>query len=52
MYLLLINRSVGLIGPTESNPHFINGYSSKVVTNLNKLYITKPLALWHASQDF
>jgi hypothetical protein len=50
MYLLLVNHPIGLIGQTKSSPHFINGSYGKVVTNLTKLCIAKPLALWHASQ--
>ncbi len=51
MYLLPMNHLASLIGSTKSSPHFINGSSSRIVTSLSKLCVTKPLALWHASQD-
>ncbi len=51
MYLLFMNRSASLIGSTKSSPHFINGSFCKIVTSLSKLYVAKPLALGHASQD-
>jgi len=41
--------SASLIGPTKSNPHFINGYFSKVVISLTKLCVVKLPTLWHAS---
>jgi hypothetical protein len=31
--------------------HLVNNSSGKVITNLTKLYMVKPLALWHASKD-
>jgi len=51
MYLIFVNLHAGLIGPKKSSPHFINGYYSKIVTSLAKLYVDKPQTLWHASQD-
>jgi hypothetical protein len=46
-----LNRPTGLINPTKSNPHFINGSYGKVITNLTKLCVAKPPTFWHASQD-
>jgi hypothetical protein len=34
LYLLLIYHPMGLMGPTKSNPHFVNGSNGNVVTNL------------------
>jgi len=43
MYLFPIYLLVGIIGPTKSNPHFINGSFGRVVTNLAKPYVANPL---------
>jgi fumarate reductase subunit D len=51
IYLLLVNRPIGLIDATKLNPHFINDSSNKVITNLAKFQEVNPLDLWHASQD-
>jgi hypothetical protein len=45
IYLLHVNCLVGLIGPTKSIPHFINGLFGKIVTSLAKFYVAKPLAI-------
>jgi len=46
MYLIFVNLHVGLIGPTKSSPHFINGYFNKVVISLAKFCVDKPQTLW------
>jgi hypothetical protein len=51
IYLFLIYIHVGLIGPTKSSPHFINGSYGRLVTSFARLWIANPPVLWHASQD-
>jgi len=44
LVILLLNKS------KKSNPHFLNGFSGKLVTSLVKLCFNKLLVLWHWSQ--
>jgi hypothetical protein len=37
---------IGLIGPIKSNPHFLNGYLGKMVTNFAKFCVNMLRALW------
>jgi hypothetical protein len=46
IYLLLVNRPIGLIGPTKSKAHFINGSFGKTMTNLTRLSVIKPPTHW------
>ncbi len=41
MYWLLDYFLACLIGPMKSNPHFLNGFSSNVVTNLAKFWVNR-----------
>jgi hypothetical protein len=45
MYLLPINFHVDLIDLTKSSPHFMNGYSRKVITSFAKLYVANAFTL-------
>lgn len=46
IYLLHVNRPIGLIGPTKSKAHFINGSFGKTMSNLTRLCVAKPPTHW------
>jgi hypothetical protein len=41
-----VNHPIGLIGPTKSKAHFINGSFGKAMTNLTRLCVAKPPTHW------
>jgi hypothetical protein len=51
IYLFLVYLHASLIGPTKSNPHFINGSFGKLVTIFARFLVANPHVLSHASQD-
>jgi hypothetical protein len=42
---------MGLMGPTKSNPHFVNGFDGSVVTNFAMPILVKFLIFSHSSKD-
>jgi hypothetical protein len=51
MYLFHVYLLASLIGPTKSNPHFINGYSRRIVTSLAKFYVANLLVCLYTLHD-
>ncbi len=43
MYMFLVYLPTSLISPTKCKPHFMNGFSRRVVTNLAKLCVANAL---------
>jgi len=50
IYLLFAYHPMGFIGPTKSNPHFVNGFDGNVVTNFAMPILVK-FVIFHTHQN-
>jgi hypothetical protein len=48
IYLMFAYHPMGLMGPTKSNPHFVNGFDGNVVTNFAMPILVKFLIFSHS----